>query len=138
MAAGPAKTNFMENQKHPTFADGKICYLVIPAIDVEASAAFYESVFGWNIRRRGAGDISFDDSAGEVSGAWATGMTPQPDAGISIHIMVYDMKASLEKIVAHGGKITEQVDPNASEVTAKFRDPAGNIFGLYQSHQSER
>ena len=28
-------------------ANGKICYLEIPATDVEASAAFYERVFGW-------------------------------------------------------------------------------------------
>jgi predicted enzyme related to lactoylglutathione lyase len=30
----------------PTRANGKICYVEIPATDVEASAAFYEAVFG--------------------------------------------------------------------------------------------
>jgi predicted enzyme related to lactoylglutathione lyase len=128
----------MGNEKHPTYADGKICYLMIPAIDVEASAVFYESVFGWNIRRRGEGDISFDDGAGEVSGMWVTGVEPQPDSGVSIHIMVYDMEVSLENIIAHGGKITQAVGAHAPEITAKFSDPAGNIFGLYQSHKSER
>ena len=32
---------------------GKICYLEIPAMDVERSAAFYTAVFGWRTRRRG-------------------------------------------------------------------------------------
>ena len=35
----------------PTFAPGKISYIQIPALDVERSAVFYETVFGWNIRR---------------------------------------------------------------------------------------
>ena len=31
----------------PSRANGKICYLEIPAVDIEQSAAFYASVFGW-------------------------------------------------------------------------------------------
>jgi len=33
----------------PTLANGKICYIEIPAIDIARSADFYKSVFGWNI-----------------------------------------------------------------------------------------
>ena len=29
-------------------AHGKICYVQIPATDIERSAAFYEQVFGWS------------------------------------------------------------------------------------------
>jgi predicted enzyme related to lactoylglutathione lyase len=36
----------------PTLHSGKLCYLEIPALDVRKSAAFYERVFGWNIRLR--------------------------------------------------------------------------------------
>jgi predicted enzyme related to lactoylglutathione lyase len=35
----------------PTLANGKICYIEIPAIDVSRSIAFYEAVFRWQIRR---------------------------------------------------------------------------------------
>jgi predicted enzyme related to lactoylglutathione lyase len=128
----------MSDNAHPTYANGKICYLMIPAIDVEASAAFYESVFGWRLRKRSGGEISFDDGAGEVSGMWVTGVEPQPDSGISIHIMVDDMETSLEKIVAHGGIITQPVGAYPPEITAKFRDPAGNIFALYQTRRSQK
>ena len=34
---------------------GKACYLEIPAIAAEASADFYRGIFGWTIRKRGAG-----------------------------------------------------------------------------------
>lgn len=51
----------------PTFANGKICYVEIPALDVARSAEFYERVFGWGIRRRGDGSVAFDDGVGEVA-----------------------------------------------------------------------
>ena len=34
----------------PTSNHGKICYLQIPAIDVDTSARFYHEVFGWPLR----------------------------------------------------------------------------------------
>lgn len=40
----------MEN-KQPTYGNGKICYLEIPANDIEVSASFYEKSVGWKIRR---------------------------------------------------------------------------------------
>jgi predicted enzyme related to lactoylglutathione lyase len=57
----------------PTLANGKICYIEIPATDIRRSAGFYERVFGWRIRPRGDGSTAFDDSTGEVSGTWVRG-----------------------------------------------------------------
>ncbi len=38
--------------------NGKICDLELPATDVGRSAAFYESVFGWRLRKRGDGQLA--------------------------------------------------------------------------------
>ena len=57
----------------PTLANGKICYIEMPAMDARRSATFYEKVFGWAIRRRGDGSIAFDDTTGDVSGTWVNG-----------------------------------------------------------------
>jgi uncharacterized protein len=54
----------------PTTGNGKICYLEIPAVDIDQSSRFYQTVFGWQIRRRGDGNLAFDDGVGEVSGTW--------------------------------------------------------------------
>jgi predicted enzyme related to lactoylglutathione lyase len=35
-------------------------------------------------------------------------------------------------VVAHGGTIVQPIGADAPEVTARFRDPAGNVLGLYQ------
>ena len=52
----------------PTYGNGKICYLEIPAQDIQKSAEFYAKAFGWKTRTRGDGHIAFDDGVGEVSG----------------------------------------------------------------------
>ncbi|KAA9034542.1 VOC family protein [Ginsengibacter hankyongi] len=121
----------MEN-KQPTYGNGKICYLEIPAADVDISASFYKDVFGWHIRKRGDGHIAFDDGVGEVSGTWVLGRKPLSEPGIIISIMVDDAKATLDAIVAHGGIITQELGKDAPEITAHFSDPAGNILGIYQ------
>ncbi|HZE73063.1 MAG TPA: VOC family protein [Pyrinomonadaceae bacterium] len=116
----------------PTLANGKICYVEIPALDVPRSVAFYEAVFGWQIRRRGDGSTAFADGPGEVSGTWVTGRAPSTQAGVLVYIMVDSVSAIVEAVVANGGEIVQPIGMDAPEVTARFRDPAGNIFGLYQ------
>ena len=115
----------------PTPANGKICYIEIPAIDVAGSSEFYKRVFGWNIRRRGDGAIAFDDATGEVSGAWVVGRPPQ-NPGLVVYIMVDSVAAAVDAVVANGGRIVQPIGADAPEITARFSDPAGNVIGLYQ------
>ncbi|HVT61305.1 MAG TPA: VOC family protein [Thermoanaerobaculia bacterium] len=116
----------------PTLANGKICYVEIPAIEVRRSVDFYEAVFGWQTRRRGDGHIAFDDTVGEVSGTWVTGRPPSSQPGLLLYIMVDNVAETVEAVVAHGGEIVQPIGADAPEVTARFRDPAGNVIGLYQ------
>ena len=116
----------------PTKANGKVCYMEIPAVDIERSSSFYAAVFGWALRRRGDGATSFDDAVGEVSGAWVKGRPPSRDAGLLIYIMVDSVVATIQAVMAHGGEIVQPVGGDAGEITARFRDPAGNLIGLYQ------
>jgi predicted enzyme related to lactoylglutathione lyase len=116
----------------PTYSNGKICYLEIPATDIAQSVAFYETVFGWKTRRRGDDTVVFDDGVGEVSGSWVTGRPPSVQAGLMIYIMVDDAAATVQLILAHGGKLVQAIGADAPEITARFADPAGNVLGLYQ------
>jgi predicted enzyme related to lactoylglutathione lyase len=116
----------------PTLSNGKICYLEMPAIDVQRSADFYAKVFGWRLRPRGDGAISFDDTTGEVSGTWVRGRPPSPQPGLLLYIMVDSVAATIESILAHGGELVQPIGADAPEITARFRDPGGNVIGLYQ------
>jgi uncharacterized protein len=116
----------------PTLANGKICYIEIPATDPARSAEFYRLVFGWHIRRRGDGHTAFDDTTGEVSGTWVLGRSASSAPGLLVYIMVDNVAATLDLIVANGGEIVQPIGGDAPEVTARFRDPAENVIGLYQ------
>ena len=115
----------------PTLATGKICYLEIPAADVERSSRFYRDAFGWELRTRGDGAIAFDDAVKEVSGSWVTGRPPSAEPGIMVHIMVADLEAALAAVRAAGGEVLND-DAAPGERVGHVRDPAGNVIGIYQ------
>jgi len=117
---------------NPTLGNGKICYLEIPATDIERSAEFYRRVFGWKTRKRGDGHLAFDDGVGEVSGTWVLGRPPSTSPGLLIYVMVDSVAAAIERVVASGGAVVQPIGADAPEITARFRDPGGNVLGLYQ------
>ena len=116
----------------PTFANGKICYLEIPALDIARSADFFKRVFGWNIRQQGDRNTPFDDITCEVSGSWVLGRPAASEPGLLFYVMVDNVAAILDLIVASGGRIVQPIGADAPEITARFTDPAGNVIGLYQ------
>jgi predicted enzyme related to lactoylglutathione lyase len=116
----------------PTSANGKVCYIELPAMDIRCSADFYQKVFGWRIRQRGDGSTAFDDTTGEVSGTWVRGRPPGATPGLLFYIMVDDARATIAAITAQGGEIVQPIGGDAPEVTARFRDPGGNVIGIYE------
>jgi uncharacterized protein len=122
----------------PSLGNGKICYIEIPADDIPNLSAFYATVFGWNVRNRGDGHLAFDDTVGQVSGTWVAGKPPSSEHGLRVYIMVDDMDATMAAIRANGGEIVEGVGTHWPEITARFSDPYGNIFSLYQEGGRER
>lgn len=116
----------------PNWRTGKLCYVEIPAVDVAASAGFYRQAFGWNIRVRGNGSTSFDDTVNEVSGNFVPGRPPATEPGFGIYIMVAGIRAALDAITTAGGQILDLQAPATGETFARFRDPAGNVLGVYQ------
>ena len=115
----------------PTLSNGKICYVELPATDIQQSAEFYHRVFGWRIRQRGDGATAFDDTTGKVSGSWVRGRTPGAP-GLLVYIMVDSVADTIAFVVASGGQIVQPIGADAPEITARFRDPGGNVIGLYQ------
>jgi uncharacterized protein len=111
---------------------GEVRYMQIPAEDPERSAAFYAAVFGWEIRRRGDGAIAFDDGSGHVSGMWVTGHPPAAEPGLIVWIRVDKVEDALAAVEAQGGEIVMPLTPQKPvEAIATFRDPAGNVLGVF-------
>jgi predicted enzyme related to lactoylglutathione lyase len=116
----------------PSPTNGKICYLQIPATDIEQSAEFYRRAFGWRIRQNGQGHTAFDDPTGAVSGTWVLGRPPSADPGLLVYVMVDSVADTLEAIAAIGGELVQPIGADSPEITARVLDPGGNVIGLYQ------
>ena len=121
-------------QRHKQLPRPRLCYLEIPALDVHQSASFYEKVFGWDIRGRDTSHPSFAYPTADVTGAWVTGRAISRDAGLLAYIWVDDIDDSLARIESHGGGVAQGPHRISAgdEWIAMFRDPAGNLMGLYQ------
>lgn len=115
----------------PTLRNGKLCYVELPATDAEASARFYERAFGWQSRRRGDGTLAFDDTTGEVSGAFVEGRQPS-EPGLVLYVWVDDIDATKALLEELGAEIVQPIGVDAPELTLRFRDPGGNVLGVYE------
>lgn len=124
--------NLLGLYQHPGGGNGKICYIEIPANDIPRSANFYEAVFGWPIRSDNHGNVAFDDGVGVVSGMWTTQYKPSTEPGLMVYIMMDSVEETIDAVIANGGKIVQPIGVDAPEITARFTDPFGNVFGLYQ------
>jgi hypothetical protein len=49
-----------------------------------------------------------------------------------VYIMVDSVAEAMKKVETHGGDIVQPIGGDPGEITARFRDPAGNVIGLYQ------
>ena len=112
--------------------NGKICYVEIPAISVNQSAEFYNRVFGWQLRKRGDGATAFDDTTGQVSGTWVQGRPASSEPGLLLYIMVDSVADAVAAVIASGCELVQPIGADSPELTARFRDPGGNVIGLYQ------
>jgi uncharacterized protein len=112
---------------------GGISYLHIPATDVRRAAVFYEAVFGWNVHGHDTDRPGFDDGTGHVSGAWMTNQAISREPGLLPYIYVDPIDECVGRIREHGGEVVTGPDPEGDLLVATFRDPEGNLIGLWQA-----
>jgi predicted enzyme related to lactoylglutathione lyase len=110
---------------------GAITYLHIPATDVRQAAAFYREVFGWHIDNPDSDRPSFDTPSGQLSGAWVSDHFAATEPGLLPYIYVDQIEDAVARILAHGGEIVTRPFPEGLLTVATFRDPAGNVIGLW-------
>jgi predicted enzyme related to lactoylglutathione lyase len=98
------------------------------------SAAFYEAVFGWSTRNDGnAAHLSFADTTGELIGAFVTGRAISREPGVLPYVYVAGIDEAAGRIIANGGEIVREPYPEGDLWVATFRDPAGNVMGVWQA-----
>ena len=114
------------------FRVGGVSYLRIPAADPPRLGAFYEAVFGWDIRGD-RDEPGFTDGSGHVIGHFVSDQPVAGEAGIRPYVYVESVDETLAKVVAGGGEVVTAPYPEGDLWVATFRDPAGNVLGVWQT-----
>ena len=110
---------------------GGISYLRIPAPDPKWVADFYAAVFGWEVDTDRE-DPSFRDGTGHVIGHIHSDMEVAGEAGIRPYVFVESVAEVLERVTANGGELITGPYLEGDLSVAVFRDPAGNVVGIWQ------
>lgn len=133
--------------------DAWIGQIEIPAEDPERAAEFYRRVFGWRMERvEWAGPVYLRWNPETSSGAVpapspGVGLFPRSELGaeqplVMIHVAGEGLEAVLGRVTIAGGAVVAQ--PQIIEAGpagqlrplgewARFRDPEGNLLGLWRS-----
>ncbi len=105
---------------------GSIGYLQLPTTDLDASIGFYASVFGW----QGDKEHGSFEAPGLI-GQWTSELGPARDAGPVLWLVADDLYPTLERVVAHGGKVCGAPMLDQGERwLAEIDDPSGNRLGI--------
>ena len=121
----------MSDNESRIFRNNGISFLSIPSADFAKSAEFYHAVFGWKVQVR-PGHASFEDGTGHVIGHWESEFSVVGQGGIVPFVYVDRLKPVIERIDANGGQIVKPPYPEGDLTVALFRDPMGNVLGIWQ------
>jgi uncharacterized protein len=121
MAAEPAPS---------VFRVGGISYVEIGCRIPSRAADFYEAVFGWAIRRDGD-EPAFTDATGHVIGHFVARQVETGEASVRPYVYVEDVDETLQAVIGHGGEIDMPPRPEGTLRVATFRDPEGNLLGVW-------
>jgi predicted enzyme related to lactoylglutathione lyase len=118
----------------------KVVHFDLSADDPERAIDFYQSVFGWKIRKLDSPDEYWhiktgDDDEFGIDGGLVRRVNPSDTTVNIIHIPSVDEFAA--KIEAAGGKIIEpkRLIPGAGYLV-KCKDTEGNTFGILEIDES--
>lgn len=110
-----------------THTNNHIDYVEFAAQDLAAAKLFYTTAFGWEFQDWGPDYVSF--SGAGVEGGFRGGETPAAGGALVI-LYADDLEAAEKRVVDAGGEIFEKLDfPGGRRF--HFRDPAGNVLGVW-------
>ena len=111
--------------------DGALCHTEIYTRDLGESMMFYAEIFSWDVRNSMNGYGMWKDEAGNEGGFSMTGRPN--DTGCTFYLKVDSMETYLRKLKDREVEIIQDKTPIAPDFGyySLFKDPAGNIIGLW-------
>lgn len=141
LSAAAAAQNDAETGAAPEWnpEPGQIVHMEIPSLNLEESAKFYGELFGWTTTPA-AGDEEYLiwSDGGQTMGGFSMHGAPALDGGVILYIFVVSIADAYVAIEAAGGTpLNDEMSVGEGQgFIGMFRDPHGNMLGLYSMQQS--
>lgn len=114
-----------------------VAWFEVVGTDGNQLRGFYGDVFGWNFQMPDDAEMDYgmtDPSQTGIGGG--VGATPTGNGHATFYVEVDDPQATLDKIEAAGGTVVMPVTEMPMVTIAQFKDPQGNLVGLFNGGQS--
>ncbi len=110
-----------------------IVHFELSASDRRQAGEFYDKVFGWEIDHQDAMNYTmFGTGEGQLGGGFNPVSEGNPAGTVIVYIGTDDIDDSLKKVGAHGGSTLQpKTEIPGFGWFGLFRDPSGNVVGLY-------
>ena len=113
----------------------KLNYLEFAMSDLEASKAFFSTVFGWAFTDYGDDYCAFDNQGLEGGFYRADMATRYEQSGSLCVFYSQDLEATLARIEAAGGIIVKHTFSFPGGRRFHFTEPSGNEFGVWTDRE---
>ena len=109
----------------------KINYVELPAKDLPATKAFFQSVFGWSFVDYGPEYIAFSNE-GLDGGFFKSDLASSTQNGAALIVFYSDhLEATLAKVEKAGGSIVRPIFSFPGGRRFHFTEPSGNEFAVW-------
>ena len=111
--------------------DQKIDYIEFPCADFDAVQEFYEKAFNWSFTDYGPEYRSFTD--GKIDGGFRRADLHASTANGAPLVILYatDLEATLDRVVASGGRVIEDIFSFPGGRRFHFADPNNNELAVW-------
>ena len=109
----------------------KINYVELPAKDLAATKAFFESVFGWSFTDYGPEYTAFENQ-GLDGGFFQSDLASSTEKGAALIVFYSNqLEATLAKVEKAGGSILRPIYSFPGGRRFHFTEPSGNEFAVW-------
>lgn len=109
----------------------KINYVELPAKDLAATKAFFESVFGWSFVDYGPEYTAFENQ-GLDGGFFKSDLASSTEKGAALIVFYSNqLEATLAKVEKAGGSIVRPIFSFPGGRRFHFTEPSGNEFAVW-------
>jgi len=109
----------------------KINYVELPAKDLAATKAFFESVFGWSFTDYGPDYTAFENQ-GLDGGFFQSDLASSTEKGAALIVFYSNqLEATLAKVEKAGGSILRPIFSFPGGRRFHFTEPSGNEFAVW-------